>query len=179
VGVAHVSPSYVSCLWLIARCCDGDYSVPLLLVIKLNVVKEALQWSGERKCKVTSIKPNWQANWTYNAITSLLLNGTFIRRTDLETTPNMNWLLISLSVIADAFLHKGKVWADDQLAALWRNTREKQTSQESNPCIRPKFPKPKFTIEFEPAWTLQCCCFYLFTLANRQITIKIWWGGKL
>jgi len=20
--------------------------------------------------------------------------------------------------------------------------------------------------------------FYLFTLANRQITIKVWWGGK-
>jgi len=25
--------------------------------------------SGERKCNVTSIKPNWQANWTYIAIT--------------------------------------------------------------------------------------------------------------
>jgi len=32
-------------------------SVLLPLVIKPEVVKEALQWSGERKCKVTSIKP--------------------------------------------------------------------------------------------------------------------------
>jgi len=37
-------------------------SVPLPLVIKPKLVKEALQWKGERKCKVTSIKPNWQAN---------------------------------------------------------------------------------------------------------------------
>jgi len=27
--------------------------------------------SKESKFKVTSIKPNWQANWTYNAITLL------------------------------------------------------------------------------------------------------------
>jgi len=33
-------------------------SVPLPFVIKPQVVKEALQWSGERKSKVTSIKPN-------------------------------------------------------------------------------------------------------------------------
>jgi len=33
-------------------------SVPLLLVIKTKIVKEVLQWSGECKCKVTSIKPN-------------------------------------------------------------------------------------------------------------------------
>jgi len=26
-------------------------------------VVEALQWIGECKCKVASIKPNWQANW--------------------------------------------------------------------------------------------------------------------
>jgi len=38
----------------------------------------------------------------------------------------MNFLLISLSVttIADAFLHKGNVWAHDRLSALWRNTRK-------------------------------------------------------
>jgi len=59
-------------------------SVPLpCLVLKPKVVKEALQWSGERKCYVTSIKPNW----TYNAIISLMLNDTFVRRrTDLEKT---------------------------------------------------------------------------------------------
>ena len=52
-------------------------------------------------------KPNWQANWTYNAITSLLLNGTFVRKTtDLDKTANMNWLPFSLSVTtsADAIL---------------------------------------------------------------------------
>jgi len=76
-----------------------------------EVLKEVLQWSGERKCKVTSIKPHWQANWTYNATTSLSLNDTFLRGTTyLEKTVNMNWLLILLSVttIADAFLHKAR-----------------------------------------------------------------------
>ena len=125
-------------------------SVPLPLdLIKPKVVKESLQWGGERKCKVMSIKPNWPANWTYNAITSLLLNDTFIRRTsDLKKTANMNWLSFSLLVTtnADAFLHKSNVWVHDQLSALLHNSLKKQTSHESNPCIRPKFPKkPKFT----------------------------------
>jgi len=31
---------------------------------------------------------------------------------------------------------------------------------------------------YELAWTLQYWCFYVFTLANRQITTKVWWGGK-
>jgi len=31
---------------------------------------------------------------------------------------------------------------------------------------------------YEPAWTLKCWFFYLFTLANRQITMKVWCGGK-
>jgi len=39
-------------------------NAPLPLLIKLKVVTEALQWCGERKCKVTSVKPNWQADWT-------------------------------------------------------------------------------------------------------------------
>jgi len=119
-------------------------SGPLPLVIKPKVVKETLQWSGERKCKVTSIKPNCKANWTCNAIASLLLNDPLVRRrTDLEKTVNMNWLLISLSVttIADAFLRKGNVCVHDQLSALCRNTRKKQTSQESNPCIPQSSPK--------------------------------------
>jgi len=75
---------------------------------------------------------------------SPMLNDTFVRRiSDLEKTVDINFLLISLSVttVADAFLHKGNVWAHGQLPALWRNTRKKQISQESNPCIRPKFPK--------------------------------------
>jgi len=33
-------------------------SVPLPVVTKPKVAKEALQWSGECKCKVTSIKLN-------------------------------------------------------------------------------------------------------------------------
>jgi len=33
-------------------------SVVLPIVIKPKVVTEALQWSGERKCKVTPVKPN-------------------------------------------------------------------------------------------------------------------------
>jgi len=119
VGIAHVSPSCgmfmtnSMLLWWTLG------SVPL--VIKPKVVKEALQWSGEPKCKVTSIESNWQTNWTYNAITSLLLNDTSVRRTtDLEKTFNMNWLLISFSVttISDAFLHKGNVWAHYQLSQL-------------------------------------------------------------
>jgi len=61
-------------------------SVLLPLVVEPKVVKEVLQWSGERKCKVTSIKPKWQAKWTYNATTSLLLNGTFVRRKLLTWT---------------------------------------------------------------------------------------------
>jgi len=76
---------------------------------------------GARKCKVAAIKPKWQAIWTYNVITSLLLNGTFIgRTTDLEKTANINWLVLpfSLSVAksAEAFLYKGNVYAHDYLS---------------------------------------------------------------
>jgi len=37
----------------------------LPIVIKQKVAAEALQWSGERKCKGRPVKPNWKANWTY------------------------------------------------------------------------------------------------------------------
>jgi len=119
-------------------------SVLLPIVIKPKVITEALQWSSESKCKVTPVKQNWQAIWIYNAITSLLLNDTFFRRTtDLEKTVNINFLLISLSVItiADAFLHKCNVWTHDQLSALWCNTRKKQTSQNSNHASAQSCPK--------------------------------------
>jgi len=84
-----------------------------------SCVKEALQWRLERRVQVQSyVNQNEMAselwNWTYNAITSLALNGTFVRRTtDLEKTLNMNWLPFSLSVntIADEFLFEGNVWA--------------------------------------------------------------------
>jgi len=111
VGIVHVSRSYGHVYDLLTNRMLLWWtldSVPLPVVIKRKVVTEALQWSGERKCKVTSIKQNWQVNWTYNAITLLVLNDTFVRRTtDLEKTANVNWLLISLSAttIADAFLH--------------------------------------------------------------------------
>ena len=65
--------------------------------------------ASSSRCKVTSIKPNWQANLTYNAITSLLLNGSFVRRiTDLEKTAKINYLLFSLTVTisADTFLYQ-------------------------------------------------------------------------
>jgi len=41
--------------------------------------------------KVTSIKSKFQANRTYNAITSLVLNSTFVgKRVNLQNTVNMN-----------------------------------------------------------------------------------------
>ena len=102
-------------------------SVTLPLVIKPKVVTEALQWSGKRKYTVTPVKPKWQASWTYNAITSPMLNDTFVRSTtDLGKTVKMNFLLISLSVttVADPSVHEGNVWVHYQLSALWRNTRK-------------------------------------------------------
>ena len=88
----------------------GQWTVLLPIAIKPKIVKEALQWRSERQRNVTSVKPNWQAIWTYSVITSLLLNGTVVRITsDLEKTANMNWLPFLLSVITsvDAFLYKG------------------------------------------------------------------------
>jgi len=41
-------------------------SVPLPLVIKPKVLKEALQWSGKFKCKVTSIKLATELNLQCN-----------------------------------------------------------------------------------------------------------------
>ena len=81
-------------------------SVLLPIVIKPKVVTEALQWSGECKCKVMPVKPNWQAN--EHTMQLLRSCWTILWRTnDLEKTVNMNFLLISLSVttVADAFLH--------------------------------------------------------------------------
>ena len=37
-------------------------------------------------------------------------------------------------------------WADDQLSALWRNTRKTHTSYKSNLCISQSSPKPNFLI---------------------------------
>ena len=111
------------CLWLIACCCGGHWTVccyPSQLSRKLYRKLCHGDSSGKRKCEVTSTKPNWQANWTYNAITSLLLNGTFIvRMADMEKTSNKNWLPFSLSLTtsADTFLFKGNDSAPDQL--MW------------------------------------------------------------
>jgi len=58
--------------------------------------------SREWKCQVMSVKPNWQENCTYNAITSLLSKHTFVRRrANLEKTVNMSHELMSSN--ADAF----------------------------------------------------------------------------
>ena len=121
-------------------------SEPLPLVIKPKVVTETLQWSSERKCKVTPVKPNWQANWTYSAITSLLLNDTFVRRTtNLDKTANMNFLLISLSVTTtpDVFLHKGNAWTHDQLSTLWRNTRKNRLHKRATHASNQSSPKAR------------------------------------
>jgi len=86
-----------------------------------------------------------------NAITLLMLNDAFVRRTtDLEKTVNINWLFISLSVttIADAFLHKSdiwahyqlRVWAHYQLSALWHNLRKEQEHTREQQMHPPKVP---------------------------------------
>jgi len=96
-------------------------------------------------CHVTSLRPciripPWRPSRTtsgtlttvWEPLHSLLLDGTFMRRTtDLEKNCTWTDCFISLSVttIADTFLHKCNVWAHDQLPALWRNTRKKHTSQ--------------------------------------------------
>jgi len=68
--------------------------LPVLLVIKPKIVQQSSKWRVQMLSYINHTdKPNWQANWTYNAITSLLLNGTFFRKTDLDETANMNWLL--------------------------------------------------------------------------------------
>jgi len=58
---------------------------------------------------------------------------------------HMNWLLISLSVTtnADAFLHKGNVWAHDQLSLYVATNIPKRATHAS----ALSFPKPKFVIE--------------------------------
>jgi len=85
MGIVHVCPATVMFMTNSMLLWWTLDSVPLPLVIKPKVVKEALRWSDQRQCKVAWIKLNWQANGTYKAITSLLLNDTFIRTTtDLE-----------------------------------------------------------------------------------------------
>ena len=79
------------------------------LVIKAKVIKMALQWRSEWGAQAQSYVNQTEltgANWDYNAITSVSLNDTFVRRTTvLEKTANINWLHFSLSVTrsADAF----------------------------------------------------------------------------
>jgi len=79
--------------------------------------------SGECKCKVASIKPNWQANWTCKAVTSFLLKRHFRSKS--------NWLgencqheLITFITCGNYKRRRvfGRVWMHDQLSALWRNT---------------------------------------------------------
>jgi len=59
-------------------------SVPPSYAIKRKDAKKPLQWSGERKCKVAPIKPNWQANWT---LMQLLRSC----RTTLSFEEQLNW----------------------------------------------------------------------------------------
>jgi len=68
-----------------------------------------MQWRSERRAQMQSYvnqtELTSELTSSSNAITSLLLSGTFVRRTtDLEKTANiyMNWLPFSLSVTASA-----------------------------------------------------------------------------
>ena len=84
-------------------------------------------------------EPNWQSNWTYNAITSLLLDGTFVRKTTaLEKSADMYWLPFSFSATtsADAFW----VTFGRTISYLLHDAsyEKNQISQERNP---PKFPQ--------------------------------------
>ena len=150
-------------------------SVPLPLVIKPKVVKEALQWSDERKCTVAPVKPNWQAIWTYNAITSLLLNDTYVRRTtDLEKTVDINFLLMPLSVTTSADAHKGKVWAHDQPPALRRSTRKKTDFTREQPMHTPKVPlKPKLIEQWFPTFLWTCTPYWIFYRLLIFVTTKV------
>jgi len=115
-------PQLRPCWWLIACGCVGIRRCNVTTRNSAENCKGSSAMkiqSSEPKCKVTRIERNWQATWKYNGITSLRLNGTFVRRTtDLEKTTNTNWLPFSLSVTtsADAFC------AQEQLSAIWRNT---------------------------------------------------------
>jgi len=57
VSIAHVSPSCGMVMTVSMLLWWTSDRVPLPLAIKPKVVKEALQWSGEPKCNVTSIEP--------------------------------------------------------------------------------------------------------------------------
>ena len=87
-------PAIHPCLWRMSCCCVGHFKQCTATIPRAESCKVALlkllcygDPNGDLKCKVTSVKSNWQRNWTYNAITSLFLNGTFVRRTnDMEKT---------------------------------------------------------------------------------------------
>ena len=94
IGRGHSScaPQLCPCLWLIACCSIGHKTVyRYQSLIKPKVVNRssAVKIWGARTFQCYVNQPNWQANWTYenSTITSLLLNGIFVRRmTDLEKT---------------------------------------------------------------------------------------------
>ena len=120
---------------------------------------------GECKCKVTSIKPNWQAKRI--ELTMQLLHSYWTPLSFEEQltwrkllTWTNQWLLTALSVTtsSDAFLHKGNICAHDQLSALWRNTRKNRLFSRK---------KQKSSIGFSTC-----------LLANRKVTIKAWCGWK-
>jgi len=135
--------------------------VPLPVITKSKVVKDLCNGdlSDERKFKITSIKPNWQPNWTNSVITSLLLSGTFVRRTTyLEKTANINWLPFSLlvSTSADAFLHK-RLGAQSTIRFITQYT--KRTRLHMRAIMHPsKVPqKPIFIVSLS-TWTWNANC---------------------
>ena len=129
-------------------------------LIKPKVVKEARQRRPELRTQVQSYVNQTELTSKLNLqYSSPLLHGSFIQRTtDLEKTANMNWFYsLSLTTSADTFLYKGNVWAHDKLSPSWRNTWKKQTSQESNPWIRPNYQNISFIIILEAlTWNANC-----------------------
>jgi len=116
----------------IRQCTDTE-------VIKPKVVKETLQWRSEwlAQNKVSSIKPNCQVNWTYNAIISLLFNGKSGNLiTDLlydaiheNNASRKSYLCNPQSSQKRNFINIHIVWASNENCSLWiRNVMHKDFS---------------------------------------------------
>ena len=137
-------------------------SVPLPLIKKPTVVNETLQRSGERKCKVTSIKPNWQANWTYNAITALSLEQQLTWRKLLTWTDCLSHFRCpQLQTRSGIKVKSGRTINYPLYDAVHGKSRPQE-----QPIHPPKVPpKPKFTLEFTHyaslCMDLECKLFFM------------------
>jgi len=121
-------------------------SVPLAVVNNPKFVKGAAQWRSMLRAQVPSCVNQNEANWTYSAITSLLLNGTFAQ--ERLTWRNFYHQLVTFLAFANhkrkRILTKGKVFALDQLS-----------------MHPPKFPqKPNFMVILMDGLRCQCKLFF-------------------